>query len=164
MHGERPDTVLSKLCGVSLDSASFQEELLGVLARRGSSKRCLLVYEIEPLVSAAGRILNGFRERLGALRVVIVTIRENRRRDFLTVCPDLMDWIGTNVARAEDLAPPLTLREIDAAIRRFETKFQMSTEQFRAKWAEGQVEPSDDAWLWNELVALREDVSRAEKP
>lgn len=106
-----PDTVLSKFACADLDSASFEEKLLARLRRKNTAKCCLLVYQIEPLTSAAANILNGYRERLASFRAVIVVIRDNRRRDFLTACPDLMDWVGTCVVRAEDVGPPITLRE-----------------------------------------------------
>lgn len=105
------DTVLSKLTCADLDSASFGEKLVGRLDRRNARKCCLLVYQIEPLAVAAAGILNGYRERLAAFRAVVLVIRENRRRDFLSACADLMDWVGTCVVRAEEVGPPITLRE-----------------------------------------------------
>ena len=111
LRKNQPDTVLSKLLCGDLDSGSFGEKLLGQCGRRDAAKRCLLVYRIEPLASAAAGILNGYRERLAAFRSVVVVIRDNRRRDFVTACPDLMDWVGTCVVRVEDVGPAITLRE-----------------------------------------------------
>jgi hypothetical protein len=161
LRKEREGTILSKLDAKDLDSASFQEQLLAALARRDGSNRCLLIYRIEPLAPAAGRILNGFRERQTSLRAVIVAVRENRKRDFITQCPDLVHWVGTRVVRAEDLAPPLTLRDVNAAIRRMEQQFATTSKDFQAKWYRGEVEATDDHWLWNELLAIRASFREA---
>ncbi len=109
LREERPDTVLSKLACADLDSAAFEEKLLKRLSKKNAAECCLLIYQIEPLATAAGRILNGYRKRLASFRAVVVVIRDNRQRDLLIACPDLMDWVGTNVVRAEDLGPPITL-------------------------------------------------------
>jgi hypothetical protein len=161
LRAERKGTILSKLAAKDMDSATFHEKLLRSLSRRDGSKRCLLIYGIEPLAPAAGRILNGFRERLTSLRAVIVTIRENRKRDFITECPDLVHWVGTRVVRAEDLAPPFTLRDVNAAIRRMEQQFGMTSREFQRRWYQGQVDAADDHWVWNELLAIRADLSEA---
>jgi len=111
LRTKHPDTTLLKLACADLDSASFEKKLLARLRRKNIGKCCLLVYQIEPLARAAAGILNGYRERLASFRAVVLVIRDNRRRDFLIACPDLMDWVGTCVARAEDLGPPIVLRE-----------------------------------------------------
>ncbi len=111
LRKDRPDTILSKFSCGDLDSRSFGENLLRRFTKKDAAKRCLLVYRIEPLAPAAAEILNGYRERLAAFRAVVVVIRGNRRRDFLAACPDLMDWVGTCATRAEDVGPPITLRE-----------------------------------------------------
>ena len=151
-----PGTVLSKLEGTDLDSTSFEEKMARSLGRRDTGKRVFLIYRIEPFASAAAKILNGYRERLTCLRVVILVIRENRRRDFVLACPDLMDWVGTLVARAEDLAPALTLRQVNTSIKRLERQFGMSTKDFQAKWRAGEIKRSDEHWFWNELIAIRD--------
>lgn len=161
LRAECPGTVLTRLCSDDLDSASFQEQLLARLNRRDASKRCLLVYRVEPLASAAATILNGFRERLASLKAVVVAIRDNRKRDFVLECPDLMDWVGPSVVRAEDLGPPMTLHEVNAAIREYEQRFGISSKELQTRWSQGQVEATDDYWLWNELLALRAALKRA---
>ncbi len=163
LRREQPGTILSKLDGADLDSASFEERISIALGRRDASKCALLIHGIEPLTTASAEILNGYRERLASFRATIVMIRENRRRDFVVACPDLMDWIGTLVARAEDLAPPLTLREVNAAVKRIERQFGMSTKDFQTKWHGGEVERTEDHWFWNELIAIRDEMKSATK-
>lgn len=162
LREEHSDTILSRLSAAELDSASFPERLLRCLERRDGSRRCLLVYRIEPLAPAAARILNGFRERLASQRAVVVVIRENRKRDFVTDSPDLMDWVGTSAARAEDLGPAISLREIKASIKELERRHGMSSERFLKESTQGRLESSEDYWLWNELIAMRA-AHRAEK-
>ena len=162
LRAERSDTVMANLVGADLDSAGFQAKLTASMARRDAQKRCLLVYQIEPLVSAAGEILNGYRERLGRFRAVVVAIRENRKRDFLRVCPDLMDWVGTNVVRVEDLAPALTVQKVNALIKEYEHRFAMTSDRFQEMWNRGEVESQGDQWFWNELIAIRSSIKRAE--
>lgn len=164
LRREQAGMVLSKLNGADLDSASFEERISTALGRRDVSTCALLVYGIEPLTTASAGILNGYREKLARFRATIVMIRENRRRDFVVACPDLMDWMGTLVARAEDLAPPLTLREVNAAVKRIERQFGMSTKEFLTKWHSGEVERNDDHWFWNELIAIRHEMKSAAKP
>lgn len=164
LRAERAGTILSKLSGADLDSVSFPQELLKCLGRGQAGKRCLLVYRIEPLAPAAARILNGLRERLASLQAVIVAIRENRKRDLVTECPDLMDWVGTSVVRAEDLGPPFTLRDVNAAIRRFEDRFGLPSKQFQAKWSQGRIDATDDHWMWNELLAIRAALKTSAQP
>ncbi len=106
---ERSGTVFSKFACADLDSAAFEKKLRKRLSEKNAAECCLLIYQIEPLANAAGKILNGYREWLASFRAVIVVIRDNRQRDLLMACPDLMDWVGTNVVRAEDLGPPITL-------------------------------------------------------
>ena len=161
VRAECPGTILTRLCSADLDSASFQEQLVARLNRRDASKRCLLVYRIEPLASAAARILNGFRERLASLKAVVLAVRENRKRDFVMECPDLMDWVGPGVVRAEDLGPPMTLRDVNAAIRHFERHFEITSRDFQEQWSQGQVDATDDHWLWNELLAIRAALKAA---
>ena len=155
---EAPGTIVSTIVGAELDSDSFRKELLSCMARSHLNRRCLLIHRIEPLASAAGRILNGSREKLGAYRVVVVVIRDNRKRDFLLECPDLMDWVGTCVARAEDLAPALTLRRVRKMIRELEKQAGMNSHEFQEKWAQGHVEPTEEHWLWNELLNIRSSM------
>lgn len=158
LRREAAAVTLSKLPCADLDGASFQQRIVKSLRRPSAAQRCLLIYRIEPLAVAAATVLNGFRERLASYAAVIVVIRENRRRDFVVACPDLMDWVGTSVTRAEDLAPPLTLRDVNATIRRFEEQFGMSTRDFQDKWQRGEIQPSDDHWFWNTLIAIRDGM------
>ncbi len=164
LRRERAGTIVSKLDCVNFDSASFEERISRALARRDAAECALLIHGIEPLATASARILNGYRERLARLRTAIVVIRENRRRDFMVACPDLMDWIGTLVTRAEDLAPPLTLREVNASLKRIEQRLGMSSKDFQAKWRTGQCESGDDYWMWNELIAIRDGMRAAPSP
>jgi hypothetical protein len=100
-----PESTFSILEAEELDSAGFEVHLLAELVKESASQTCLLTRNIEPLASASGKILNGFRERLSVFRSVVVLIRGNRKRDFFISCPDFLDWVGANVFRAEDLGP-----------------------------------------------------------
>ena len=119
----------------------------------------LLVYGVEELLTAAGTLLNGFRERLGYLRATVIAVRENRRRDFLMACPDLVDWIGPRIARVEDFVGPLTAPQIRRAIRNLANKYGISSEAFlRDHGAAGGVSKAD-AWLWAELLAIASEFA-----
>ena len=150
---------LVRLSGANLDSDGFQARLFQLINRKCRTQRCLLVHEIESLAPAAAAALNGNRERLAVFCAVIVVIRENHYRDFVIACPDLMDWVGTRVARAEDFRPPLTLARVTSAIKDLEKRSGMSSKQFRQKWASGELASTDDFWFWNELLALRARLS-----
>jgi hypothetical protein len=158
LRRHRSDTVLSRLAGGSLDSESFERELLRALAMRHPSRRCLLVDQIEPLAPAAGAVLNGYREKLAALRAAVLMIRDDRYRDFAMACPDLMDWVGPNIARAEDLGPPFTLADIVASIRILEKRHGMRSAKFQQKWSGGKLEGNEEYSLWNELIAMQEGL------
>lgn len=167
VFGQRIGTVLrahslnitvSRIDGSSLDSESFSKRLLGALIKKNASSTCLLVWHVEPLVAAAGKILNGFRERLSCVEAVVIAIRKDRKRDFFLQCPDLMDWIGLTVARAEDLGRPLTLRDVKKSIRDFEQRYKTTTAAFLKKWESGAVPDIDDGWLWKELIAMKDDL------
>jgi len=151
------------LSGEGLDGESLQREILKTLSKRNAPRKCLLIHQIESLLSAATTVLNGFRERLGGLRAVVVVIRENRHCDFVAACPDLMDWVGHNVGRAEDLGPPFTLRDVKAAIRALEKRFRMTSAEFREKWTRGELESSDDLSVWGQLIGLRVTLESAAK-
>jgi hypothetical protein len=98
---------LSVLDAENLDSRGFEEAICAVLDSDSASSTCLTIKNIEPLTSLAVEIMNGLRERLINLRALIILIRANRKRDLLLSCPDLMDWVGPNLFRAEDLGPPV---------------------------------------------------------
>lgn len=160
-HKASPGARVSHIDASQLDEASFEVKLITAFAGKSIAERCLLVYGIEPLTSAAARMLNGYRERLGSFLAVVIVIREDRRRDFILDCPDLMDWIGANEARAEALGPPLTLRDVDASILGLEKRFHMTTEEFCAKRDRGELGSSDDYWFWSELLAVRSSIVAA---
>jgi len=122
---------------------------------------CLLIYEIEPLAGTVGRILNGYRERLASLRGIIVAVRANRQRDFFLECPDLLDWVGPMIGRAEDLGPPITLRGVRKAIRRFEESHGISSETFVERRMSPESHNLPDAWEWEELLAIKSDLENA---
>ncbi len=158
-----PPVGLLRLSGTNLDSSGFQARLFKFMNRKNVGQRCLLVHEIETLAPAAAAALNENREGLAVFRAVIVVIRENHYRDFMMACPDLMDWVGTKVARAEDFQPPLTLARVKSAIRNLEKRSGMPTKEFQEKWASGQLPSNDDSWFWNELVAIRERLGKGSK-
>src|SRR5260370_21919672 len=109
LRRQRKDTTVLQLIGAELDSEAFSRKLLDSLTKKNSSRLCLFIHEIEPLATAASKILNGFRERFAAIRALVIFIREDRRRDLLLGCPDLIDCVGLNVARAEELGLPFTI-------------------------------------------------------
>jgi len=128
---------------------------------RKISTTCLVLYGLEPLVSSAAKILNGFRERLANAKCVIIAIRENRQRDFIIDCPDLMDWIGLQVARAEDLSVPFTASDVRKLLKEFEIRYGKSSEQFlKEMQAEKSGDPID-GWFWRELLHVEEDLEKS---
>lgn len=152
------DAILTPIDASGSDSASLDETMAGTLGKRDGPRRCVLLSGIEPLASAAGRVLNGYRERFAEVRALVVLLRADAKRDFMLECPDLMDWVGTRVARAEDLLPPLTKREIGEALRAMEKKRGMTSADFTKKWRAGEVPPSDESWFWAELIAVRDSL------
>lgn len=156
-----PGTAVSEIVGGELDSATFAEILAAELPEPNAENRVLLIREVEALATKAGRILNGFRERLAAFTAVVVVIREDRSRDFRSACPDWMDWVGTFVVRAEDVAPPLTVDDVDVAIRRLEARHGMDSESFVRQRQEGSLQPIHDSWLWSELIAIRHRLAES---
>jgi hypothetical protein len=157
-----PPVSLLKLSGANLDSKGFQAQLFRLVQREYQTPPCLLVHEIETLAPSAAAALNGSREGLAVFQGVVVAIRENHYREFIMACPDLMDWVGPNVARAEDFQPPLTLARVRSAIRDLEKRSGMTSREFGEKWASGDLRSSDDFWFWNELIALRERLHKGE--
>jgi len=157
-----PPVSLLRLPGTNLDGDGFQARLFQLINRKYRTQHCLLVHEIETLAPAAAAALNGSRERLAVFRAMIVVIRENHYRDFVMACPDLMDWVGTRVARAEDFQPPLTLARVRSAIKDLEKRSGMSSKAFREKWASGELASTDEFWFWNELLALRARLGKGE--
>jgi hypothetical protein len=154
-------TTLARLDASALDGDGFTKRLHRCLSKAGGESRCLLVVGIEPLISAAGRALNGYREAMRSLRGLVIAVREDRQSDFLRSCPDLASWIGAiGMAKAEDLSPPLTLRDINTSLRKLERKFGMTTKAFLEKQAIGAIAPFEESWLWNELVSIRSGIRK----
>jgi hypothetical protein len=119
-----------------------------------------VISEIEPLASTVGRVLNGYREWLRSLRGLVLCVRENRLRDVSLEAPDLLDWIGPLMGRAEDLGPPLSLSGIKNAIRKLEERHGMSSREFASRSSqEGQELP--DAWQWRELLSVKSDLEKS---
>lgn len=159
IQAHNQDTIVSEIIGTSLNSQSFLETFLAALEKTDAHKTCLVLYEMEPLLSAAGRILNGYREKLASFRAVIIANRQNRQRDLLIECPDLMDWIGLTISHAEDLSPPFTLLEVNEAIKNLEKHYQMKSAKFVEKYLSG--DKVKDAWLWMELIYIRLELERS---
>ncbi len=155
-----PGTQVKSLPGIDLDSDSFRRELIQMVQRRDAGRTCLVVHDIEELVSAAGAILNGSRELFVRLRAIIIAIRENRVRDLAIACPDLMDWIGVSIARADDLSPPLRRIDIERRLRRIEKKYNTSSDKFVENRSRIEAASRGDAWLWSELLAIRSTLSQ----
>lgn len=155
----RTGTVVSKLQVAEMDRKEFSERLLKSFQRRDSAAVCLLIYEIESLAASVGKILNGYRERLSSLRATVLAIRENRQRDLFIECPDLLDWVGPMVGRAEDLGSPLSLETVRKAISRFEKTHGMTSTRFQKAFAAGDIAGLSDAWEWNELLAIESDLA-----
>lgn len=155
------NAVLTKVDASTFDSAAFDEAVRRTLAKRDAARRCVLLSGMEPLASSAGRILNGYRERFSEFRALIVLLRANGKRDFMLECPDLMDWVGTRVARAEDLLPPLAKRDIRTALRTLEKKRGMTSADFLEKWRAGELPTSDELSYWAELIAIRDSLIKS---
>lgn len=158
LRAQTSGTVVARIDGVSLDSESFSRSLLSALTKKSASNTCLLIYQIEPLAAAAGKVLNGFRERLSSMQAVVIAIRGDRIRDLIIQCPDLMDWIGLTVARAEDLERPFTIRDVRKSIKQLEQRNNISTAAFLKKWEAGTSQDIDDGWLWKELIAVKREL------
>lgn len=155
------NTSLAKINGFTLDSVSFEKILNEKCSSRRNKNTVLLISEIESMAEKAGAILNGYREKLSQLKSVVIVIRENKYRDLADHCPDLMDWIVLPVGHAEQMASPLTLGEVNSSIKKLETQFGMTSKAFAKHWAAGTEHPSDDKWLWNELIAFRTELRRS---
>jgi hypothetical protein len=151
------------LGGENLNSDEFEEALHERLQRHNAGATVLVLYDLESLLDAAGRVLNGFRERMRSFRAVILVVRENRRADLFAACPDFVDWLGIAVHRAEALSPPFTLSDVRRAIRAFERKHGMSNQVFSRQWEDGKVTNMDDGWMWNELLALYRNMKTTAK-
>ncbi len=164
LRKHRADTLVSKIHVAKLDRQAFSEQILKTLKRRDAARICLLIYEIEPLASSVGRILNGYRERIASLRALVLCIRENRLRDLLLECPDLVDWIGSMVGRAEDLGSPLTLPRVRKAIRSFERRHGLKSKEFVKQLKAGGGHDLADAWVWEELLAVKCELEKAHRP
>ena len=65
-----PGAAVSEIVGGDLDSTTFAEVLAAQLTEWNAGNRVLLIREIEALATKAGRILNGFRERLASFTAV----------------------------------------------------------------------------------------------
>jgi len=155
---------VSLLNGENLNSDQFAEALHERLQQKSAGATVLVLYNLETLLDAAGRVLNGFREQMRCFRAVILVIRENRRADLFTACPDFVDWFGITVYRAESLSRPFTSSDIQRAIRSFEKKHGMSSKDFAREWEDGHVTDIDDGWMWNELLALYRDMKARARP
>jgi hypothetical protein len=155
---------VSLLNGEDLNSDQFAEVLHERLQGRSAGATVLVLYNLETLLDAAGRVLNGFREQMRCFQAVILVIRENRRVDLFAACPDFVDWFGTTPYRAETLSRPFVLSDVQRAIRSFEKKHGMSSKDFAPKWEDGHASHIDNGWMWNELLALYRDMKARAKP
>src|SRR6266478_2488125 len=72
---------LVHIVGGELDSPGFESRLREVLSSKHARKTFLLVDQIEPLVSAAGRVMNGYREEIATVLALVVAIRRDRQRE-----------------------------------------------------------------------------------
>lgn len=158
------ECILTTISAEQLDSHSFSQQLLTALENpEEARKTCLLVTAIEPMTTIVAQILNGYRERLASCKAVVITIRNNRRRDFIMHCPDLMDWVSPSlVGRVEDLGPlviPFTLEDVKHSLRVFEKRYQLSSDDFHHQYVLGQVNHIDEAWFWAELLRIHQDLA-----
>jgi hypothetical protein len=152
------------LNGENMSSEQFEDALQERLQQRNTDATILVLCNLETLLEAAGRVLNGVREQMRRFRAVILVVRENRRADLLAACPDFVDWFGITTYRAEALARPFTSSDVQRAIRSYEKKHSMSSRDFAGEWEAGRVTNMDDGWMWNELLALYRDLTSAEEP
>jgi hypothetical protein len=155
-----PNLLVRSINCKDMGAIEFAHAFVVAIEHPDASRICFVFYGVEALAIAAGRILNGFRERITHARAVVVVIREDRKRDFMLQAPDLMDWIGTMVTRAEDMEKPFTNEEINTIISRFEQRYELSTKAFRKKWDLGKAIDIPDAWLWRELILMKEELEK----
>jgi hypothetical protein len=156
LQKRRRNTVVTGIDCARLDSPQLFGRLLKLFSGKEISRTCIVVYGIEPFTSAAARVLNGLRERFASPRALIVAVREDRMRDFMLECPDLMDWIGLTVCRAEDLQNYFSNGDIRKALKRLSQKHKITSAQFLKLWREGKAGTVSDAWLWHELLQLKQ--------
>ena len=122
----------------------------------------LFISKIEEVLGTAARVLNGAREQLGRLRGVVVFVRENRRGEFQKLCPDLMDWVGLRICYADQLSPRRGLTDINESLSRLETRYSLPSTSFTADPTVVRSASPHDAWLWNELLTIRSELSAPE--
>jgi hypothetical protein len=162
LRANHNDSILTQLCGTDLDGKAFLEKLIQVIDRKNAARTCLLIYRIEELLGGAACVLNGNRERLGALRACVLAVRRDRIRDLSVAAPDLLDWIGLTIARAEDVGPPLTLRMVKASIKAYEDHYGIKSPEFLERWRRRDVANIADAWLWKESLRIKEELKKGE--
>lgn len=157
------DIILSTISAEQLNGDSFSQKLLEALEHPEAGKTCLLVTEIEPMTTIAAQRLNGYREHLASCKAVVITIRNNRRRDFIMHGPDLMGWVDPSlVGRVEELGPPFTIEDVEHSLNVFEKRYQLSSDEFHRQYLLGQVNHIAEAWFWEELLSIRQNLAEDE--
>jgi hypothetical protein len=161
-HASHATIRLDRIDASAMTSDRFAAELMKAVDAK-ATKRVLVIYDIEPLACYAASVLNSTRERLGFSRAVIVCLRANRLRDFASNAPDLMSWIGSNVAHLFDLQPCLAKGDVDAALRLLERRHHLKTKTFLMLDAKEASRRVKDAWIWRELVTIARAMTGRER-
>ncbi|GEM_PF-2494348 len=143
---------LRTIAAADMSSEQFGKAV--VTSLRNAAEACLIIYDIESFAGLAGSILNGQRERLGLARAILLCIRTNRFRDFALEAPDVMSWVGNNVAQATDFNETPLRSDVKKSLRLLETKYGMTTSAFLARSDVGKATGIPDAWIWRELATM----------
>ena len=156
------DAELLTLQGEGHDGNWMRTQLIEQIQAADADHTWLLVSKIEEVLPATARVLNGAREQLTRLRGVIVFVRDDRRGEFQRLCPDLMDWVGLRIWLARQIRPPLGIKEIDESLNRLESQYQLASSSYLADPSVVRSKSPRDAWLWNELLTIRSELSSPE--
>jgi hypothetical protein len=152
---------LVSLNAYNLTAESFSRRLAQILGEARARSTCLLVHHAEPFAPRAAEVLNGFRERLSELFGVIIALREDRDADFIAHSPDLMAWVGPNLMPAAHLVPILSLKDVQRALRAFQSGWGMTSTQFARRYDSGELRQRPEAWFWRELIELQRTLRKA---
>ncbi|MGO8747339.1 MAG: hypothetical protein ACLQNE_15240 [Thermoguttaceae bacterium] len=153
------DAQLSTLQGAGHDGNWIQTQLMEQIQAADADRTWLFLSKLEEVLPATARVLNGAREQVGRFRGVIVFVREDRRGEFQRLCPDLMDWVGLRICFARQLSPRLGLKEISESLQRLESRYRLSSNSYLADPNSVRSKSPHDAWLWDELLTIRSELS-----
>jgi hypothetical protein len=156
------DAQLAVIDAEGHDGDWVRTQLMERIQATDADRTWLFIFRIEEVLGTAARVLNGAREQLGRLRGVVVFVRENRRAEFQTSCPDLMDWVGLRICLAYQLGPRRGLEDVNEALSRLERQYNSPSSSFKADPTNVRSKSPHDAWLWNELLTIQSELSAPE--